>query len=54
VFKVTPFSSIELPVIFDVVGSFVLLVLFVVIGTIGTLIPSRKIGKISPRQLIAE
>lgn len=54
VFRVTPFSSIELPVIFDAVGSFVLLVLFIIIGIVGTLIPSRKIGRISPKQLIAE
>ncbi len=54
IFKVTPFSSIELPVIFNAPGSFVLLVLFILIGIIGTLIPARKIGKISPKQLIAE
>lgn len=54
VFKVTPFSSIELPVIFNTVGSFVVIILFIVIGIIGTLIPSRKIGRISPKQLIAE
>lgn len=54
VFNATPFSSIELPVIFDGIGSLLLLVLFIAIGIIGSLIPSRKIGKISPKQLIAE
>ena len=54
IFKITPFSSIELPVIFDFTGSLLLLALFVIIGTIGTLIPARKIGRISPRLLISE
>lgn len=54
VFNATPFSSIELPVIFHGIGSLLLLVLFIAIGIIGSLIPSRKIGKISPKQLIAE
>jgi len=54
VFKVTPFSSIELPVIFGAVGSFIILILFIAIGIVGTLIPSRKIGRISPKQLITE
>lgn len=54
VFNATPFSSIELPVIFDGMGSLLLLVLFIAIGIIGSLLPSRKIGKISPKQLIAE
>lgn len=54
IFKVTPFSSIKLPVIFDFAGSLSLLVLFVIIGIIGTLIPARKVGRISPRLLISE
>lgn len=54
IFKVTPFSSIELPVIFNLTGSLSLLALFVAIGILGTLIPARKIGRISPRLLISE
>jgi putative ABC transport system permease protein len=43
VFEVTPFSSIKLPVIFEAGGSLVLLVIFIVIGIVGTLIPSKKL-----------
>lgn len=54
VFKLTPFSSISMPVLFNLKGCVILGTLFVVITIISTLIPSKRIGKISPKQLIAE
>ena len=54
VFKFTPFSSISMPVLFNLKGCVVLAILFVIITIISTLIPSKRIGAISPKQLIAE
>lgn len=54
IFSLTPFSSIELPVLFDSLGSLVLILLFFLVTMVGTLIPARRVESISPKQLIAE
>jgi ABC-type antimicrobial peptide transport system permease subunit len=54
VFSLTPFSSIELPVIFDVSGSLIIALLVLIVSVIGTLIPARKVAVVSPKQLISE
>ena len=54
VFKVTPFSSISMPVLFNLKGCMLLIIFFLVITVFATLIPSKRIDTISPKQLIAE
>jgi putative ABC transport system permease protein len=54
VFSITPFSSITLPVLFDGVGSMIMMGMFVIIAVIATLIPARRISKISPKILMTE
>ena len=54
VFKVTPFNTIELPVLFDAEGSLILMGMFLLISLIATALPGRKLNNISPKQLIAE
>jgi len=52
--KLSPFSSGHIPILFDYNGTAVVCTLFILIGLIGTLIPARRVKKISPKQLISE
>ncbi len=54
IFKLSPFNTIQLPVLFDLKGSLLLMALFLTIAFVATLLPSRKISTISPKQLIAQ
>jgi len=54
VFALTPFSSINMPVLFNGIKSGILVVLFILVGIVSTLVPSRKISSVSPKQLISE
>lgn len=54
IFKITPFSFIEMTVLFDGFGSLVLPILFLAIAIIATLIPAKRVNKISPKMLICE
>ena len=54
IFKLAPIQAIELPILFDSIGSIILMILFIVIAIVATLIPARKISKISPKILMNE
>lgn len=54
IFKITPFSSIEMPVLFDGKGSLLLILLFIIMAIVATLIPARRVNRISPKMLISE
>jgi len=54
VFALTPFTSINMPVLFNGAKSGILIILFIMVSIISTLIPSRKISSVSPKQLISE
>lgn len=54
VLKLTPFSHMELPAIFDFNGSLLLMGIFLCITIFATIIPSQKINKISPKKLMVE
>lgn len=52
--KLSPFSSGHIPILFDYNGTAVVSVLFILIGLLGTIIPARRVKKISPKQLLSE
>ena len=54
VFNISPFSSIHMPMLLNVGGNLALILIFLIISVIGTLIPARRIIKISPKLLISE
>lgn len=54
IFAITPFSDVQLPVLFNWFLSFAMVFIFIIVNLIATLIPSRNINKISPKQLIME
>ncbi|MEX1378115.1 MAG: FtsX-like permease family protein [Eubacteriales bacterium] len=54
VFKITPFSTISMPVIFDKQGSIFIAILFITVAIISPLAATRKLDKITPKQLISE
>lgn len=54
VFAITPFASIQLPIITDYAGMAWLLLAFIGVTIAATWMPTGRIGRISPKQLIAE
>lgn len=53
-FAVTPYSTIKLPVVFIHNQGILIILLYCLIALIATLIPTKKIARISPKDLIAE
>lgn len=54
VFKLTPFSTIRIPVILDWQGSVLIGISFIAIAFVSPLIATKRLDKITPKQLIAE
>lgn len=54
VFQMTPFSTISMPVLLDVEGSALIAGLFIFIAVLSPFLATRRLNKISPKQLIAE
>ena len=54
VFKITPFSTIRMPVIFDAKGCMYVAILFIAVAIVSPLIATKRLDKITPKQLISE
>lgn len=54
VFKMTPFPTIKMPIIYDYLGSIIIMMFILVASYVSVWLPSLRIKKISPKQLIAE